>query len=49
MVEPWIVIPVVAGSSPVIHPKKLEWGAPNTRDRGALPQAAQEEVVEASS
>jgi hypothetical protein len=22
MVEPWIVVPVVAGSSPVIHPVK---------------------------
>ena len=29
LVEPWIVIPVVAGSNPVIHPnfKKVEIGA----------------------
>lgn len=26
MVEPWIVVPVVAGSSPVLHPKQIpQW------------------------
>ena len=24
LVEPWIVIPVVVGSSPIVHPKKDE-------------------------
>ena len=32
LVEPWIVIPVVVGSSPIVHPK--------SRQKKRLPQGA---------
>jgi hypothetical protein len=25
LVEHWLVVPVVAGSSPVVHPMQLKW------------------------